>query len=425
MAPTPLLPRGDPWPEFVRGALDDPGSAFYFERGESPGRSDRFARWGFRPSQRTTWWEPRDVEEARAFARRRRSGAALLAGYLGFDAVGLVEPLLAASTPSQAPFPPALWEEYPRAQYRRLPSGRRRVPSGAQGLPEAARLGPERDTGTPTTFGRSVLRLREAIYDGEAFQVVLAHRRERSAHGSLLPVVDRLRREERWAYLYYYRFADAMEGRSGDLEILGASPESVVEVQGGEVAVNPIAGTRPRPPPRHGPLARLPLDKDPKELSEHRMLVDLARNDLGRIARVGSVRIAQREVRVPYARLEHLVSRVMATLAPGQGALDALLAAFPAGTVSGAPKVRATELLRREERTWRGPYGGAVGFLASGRDGEFALAIRSAFRAGPRLFTAAGAGIVHLSEPDREWRETMTKLEQVERCLAPSRRRRP
>jgi anthranilate synthase component I len=147
------------------------------------------------------------------------------------------------------------------------------------------------------------------------------------------------------------------------------------------------------------------------------MLVDLARNDLGRVAVPGSVRVLWKERRVRYARLEHLVSRVGARLRRGVGPWDVLAAAFPAGTVSGAPKIRATELLRREEKSWRGPYGGTVGLLRSGGRAEWALAIRSGFAAGPRLYTAAGAGIVHASDPAREYDETLAKLAMVESTL--------
>lgn len=416
------LSRGsDPWGRFVSALSEQgAGNAFYFERGESPGRRGREATFGLRSRERNVWREPRDAVDPTGPAGRSprstgtRRGAWV--GYVGFDAVGLFEPLLFASTPVGSPYPLAIFDRYERVE-RGVPRPR---PSGSATpeLPPAPRVGSPQDTSSPARFERSVERLREAIYDGEAFQVVLAHRRERAFRGSLLAVADRLRRSERFAYLYYLRFEDALDRGSGPLEIVGASPESVVEVRQGTVAINPIAGTRPFPAVTRGPRARLPLDKDPKELAEHRMLVDLARNDLGKIAEVGSVRLSRREVRVPYARLEHLVSRVVARLPPGTGAVSALLSAFPAGTVSGAPKIRATELLRREERTWRGPYGGAVGLLHDAGDGEFALAIRSAFAARGRVHTAAGAGIVHLSEPRREWEETLVKLSMVEHALS-------
>jgi len=211
---------------------------------------------------------------------------------------------------------------------------------------------------------------------------------------------------ERFAYFYYLKF--------GDRELVGATPESVVEVRGDRAFINPIAGTLPTG--RAG-IGRRPLARDPKELAEHRMLVDLARNDLGSVSRAGSVRLIWEERRERYARLEHLVSRVGGRLKPGVGPWQALAAAFPAGTVSGAPKIRATELLRAEERTWRGPYAGAVALLRPRRRADFALAIRSGFAAGSRLYTAAGAGIVHRSQPAREFAETISKLSQVEATL--------
>lgn len=147
------------------------------------------------------------------------------------------------------------------------------------------------------------------------------------------------------------------------------------------------------------------------------MLVDLARNDLGRIARPGSVRLGWTERRLRVARMEHLVSRVEATLSRGVGAWEALAATLPAGTVSGAPKIRATELLRSQERTWRGPYAGAVGWVSARNRADWALGIRTGFAAGDRLYTAAGAGIVHRSRPRREYAETLAKLALVESVL--------
>jgi anthranilate synthase component 1 len=147
------------------------------------------------------------------------------------------------------------------------------------------------------------------------------------------------------------------------------------------------------------------------------MLVDLARNDLGSMCRAGTVRLVWEERRQRFARLEHLVTRVRGRLQEGVGPWRALSATFPAGTVSGAPKIRATELLRREEHSWRGPYAGTVALLRPHHQADFALAIRSGFAAGRRLYTAAGAGIVHRSEPSREFGETLAKLEHVEATL--------
>ncbi len=275
---------------------------------------------------------------------------------------------------------------------------RRALPARPSGRPLADSLPRPR-------FERAVGNLIEAIRAGESFQVVLAHRHTWPRPGDLLARAGALRLGERFSSFYYLRF--------GDRELVGVSPESVSEVEGTAAYVDPIAGTLPR----SARAGRRPLRTDPKELCEHRMLVDLARNDLGRVARPGSVRLAWTERVVRYARLDHLVSRVAARLRPGVTPWQVLGATFPAGTVSGAPKIRATELLRSEEQTWRGPYGGAVAFLRPGGRATFALAIRSGFASGNRLHTAAGAGIVHRSRPTREYYETLAKLSAVEAAL--------
>lgn len=397
--------RRDPWATFVEAATGTSGGVFYFERHRPRATDPGWVVYGTEPSARRRVSRPSDWDDLReALTSPRPRDPSITVGCLGFEAAGLFEPLLARGRPAGSPFPLAEFETYDRPVRSPDWTGAREP---APGLPPLE-VGRVRDMATPASFGRSVERLREAILDGEAFQVVLAHRRERPRRGSLLALVDRLRRQERYAYLFYARF-----GPRGEREVAGASPESVMECRRGWVEVNPIAGTRPHPPK----TPRLPLTKDPKELAEHRMLVDLARNDLGRVCRVGSVKVAEREVTVRYARLDHLVSRVVGRLVPGLGALDALKATFPAGTVSGAPKIRATELLRREEGTWRGVYGGGVGVFDAAGNAAVALAIRAAFASGPKVYTEAGAGIVHLSEPRREWEETLTKLAGVEDAL--------
>jgi anthranilate synthase component I len=395
----------DPWSEFVQRAAGSE-CAGYFERAAGHRTPRGLAVWFDRGELAPPVTPQTGVKEARHAVEShlgRGHGAAAL-GYLGFDAVGLLEPAL-ATFPAGGPFPCGEFLLASRVHHVELPARRP--------LPRAPRLrppsGPRSDTLSRARFRRGVHRLRSAILAGEAFQVVLAHRRSWNRPDDLLERAGRLRATERYAYFYYFR--------AGDREIVGASPESVVEVDGPRACINPIAGTLPR----RLRAGRVPLAQDPKELAEHRMLVDLARNDLGRVARAGTVRVLWKERRVRYAQLEHLVSRVGADLRPGVGPWGALGATFPAGTVSGTPKIRAVELLRREERTWRGPYGGTVGLLRSGGRAEWALAIRTAFTAGPRLYTAAGAGIVHGSEPDREYDETLTKLRQLEATLVGAR----
>ncbi|HYA69863.1 MAG TPA: anthranilate synthase component I family protein [Thermoplasmata archaeon] len=387
------------WDDFVSFA---PGRevAGYFER--APTRSERsgVAVAFDRAEETISLSRTSDLGEIERLTHRfltDRSTAVV--GYLGFDTVGLFEPTL-ARFPSRQSFPLGELALVGRARVARAP---RLSPQPIGGAPVPR---PLEDTLPRRRFGRAVRNLVAAIRAGEAFQVVLAHRREWPRPDDLLRRATELRATERFAFFYYLKF--------GDREIVGASPESVLEVRGDQAFINPIAGTLPAIAPRPG---RLPLSRDPKELAEHRMLVDLARNDLGSISRPGSVGLVWEERRQRYARLEHLVSRVRGRLRPDVGPWRALAAAFPAGTVSGAPKIRATQLLRREEGTWRGPYGGAVALLRPQRRADFALTIRTAFATGDRLYTAAGAGIVHRSNPTREFDETLSKLEHVEATL--------
>ncbi len=391
----------DPWSEFAAGA-DAAESAVYFER--APGHAGRsgYAAWftGNEPGHSLHRLSDLQELERAAGVHLRRHPRGAVMGYLGFDAVGLIEPVL-GSGPTGSPFPLGEFYLAPRI-HARTTRGRPREPEPAASRPLAP---PIEDSLSRPSYLRAVHRLRTAIRDGEAFQVVLAHRRTWPRPADLLAKAGRLRATERFAFFYYLRF--------GDRVVVGATPESVVEVDGRRARVNPIAGTIPR-----GPRAgRGPLHRDRKELAEHRMLVDLARNDLGRVAVPGSVHVVATERRVRYARLEHLVSRVSARLVDGTTPWDVLRATFPAGTVSGAPKIRATEWLRREERTWRGPYAGAVGCLRAGGRGDWALAIRGGFAAGNRLYTAAGAGVVYGSQPEREFDETLLKLSHVETTL--------
>ena len=388
------------WEEFSRTAPDRE-VAGYFERAPD-GKQRSGLAVAFDRAEDILRLGPSTTakELAQRTARHLSSPGSAVVGYLGFDAVGLFEPAL-ARFPTGSPFPLgelALVREAKVAGVPQTPRRSiRRVSSGT----------PQRDSLPPREFRRSVRRIVSAIRDGEAFQVVLAHRREWARPPDLLERAGRLRASERFAFFYYLKF--------GDREVVGATPESVLEVRADRAFINPIAGTLPTGPSSAG---RLPLARDPKELAEHRMLVDLARNDLGSVSRPGTVRLVWEERREKFARLEHLVSRVAGRLRPGTGPWSALAGAFPAGTVSGAPKIRATELLRKEERTWRGPYAGTVALLRPHGEADFALAIRSAFAAGSTLYTAAGAGIVHRSRPDREYAETLSKLEHVEATLA-------
>ncbi len=390
----------DPWESFVRLA-EGRDYVGYFETAGSGGRTGSAVSF-VRPDAVVELRRGSDGGERLRtidrFLRAERRGTAI--GFLGFDSVGLFEPAL-RPVPTGDPFPLGMFALVRSPERARVPPRPRRP------APPFARVGRPLDDSLPVRrYGRSVRRLVEEIRNGEAYQIVLAHRRTWARPADLLERAGLLRASERFAFFYYLRL--------GDVEIVGASPESVVELRAGRAFVNPIAGTIPRGAGRSG---RRPLAVDPKELAEHRMLVDLARNDLGTVAVPGTVRLTSRERIERYARLSHLVSRVAARVRPGVSRWAVLGAAFPAGTVSGAPKIRATQLLRREEASWRGPYAGTVGVIGPGARASWALAIRTAFARGPRLYTAAGAGIVQYSEPRREFDETRIKLAQVEAAL--------
>jgi anthranilate/para-aminobenzoate synthase component I len=390
----------DLWEEFSHRA-GDAEVAGYFERSGVPGGRPGLCVSFLGADAVLTLTPATDLAAIAETSRRflHRSVRTAVIGYAGFDAVGLFEPAL-RRFPRGSPFPLGEFALISEARFDR-PKPHRVPRAGGTTILRSLDDSLPRDR-----YIASVRHLRQAIRNGEAYQVVLAHRRTWIRPPDLLTLAERLRASERYAYFYYLRF--------GDRELLGASPESVVEVDGRRALINPIAGTLPA---GAAPRRRLPLKADPKELAEHRMLVDLARNDLGRVAQWGSVHLIRAEQRVRYARLEHLVSRVAARLRPGVGPWEALAATFPAGTVSGAPKIRATELLRREEGTWRGPYSGTVGLIRPGGRADWALAIRSAFAAGDRLYTAAGAGIVYRSQPGREFHETLVKLAHIENTL--------
>jgi anthranilate synthase component 1 len=207
--------------------------------------------------------------------------------------------------------------------------------------------------------------------------------------------------------------------RMPEFSVVGASPELLVRVEGDHMTTHPIAGTRPRgaTPAEDAKLA-YELERDPKERAEHVMLVDLGRNDLGRVARPGSVSVSKYMEVERYSHVLHLVSNVEARLRQGCDALDALRSIFPAGTLSGAPKVRAMQFIAEAEKERRGLYGGAVGYLGYDGNLDTAITIRSAVMAGDAIHVTAGAGIVARSIPEREFDETEHKAGAVKRALA-------
>ena len=295
-------------------------------------------------------------------------------------------------------FPPALRAPAAQSLGARLFGDKR---NGSRflkgGLPE-----PEPVGGGERQFKAAVRRALEYIRAGDIFQVVLSQRFE-------LPDCDgfSLYRTLRAASPAPYHFYLRLGGR----ELFGASPELLVEVAAGKMTLRPIAGTRRRGA-SHDEDLRLEAEMraDPKECAEHTMLVDLGRNDIGRVSRIGTVRVEKLMETERFSHVMHMTSEVGGLLKPGLGAVDAFTAAFPAGTLSGAPKIRAMEIIDELEGVQRGPYGGAVGWFSGAGDVQLAIAIRTLFRSGGRLFAQAGAGIVADSDPAAEWRELLAKV---------------
>ncbi len=263
---------------------------------------------------------------------------------------------------------------------------------------------------TQARFEAAVERAREYIRAGDIMQVVLSQRLSVAIAFAPLDLYRALRTLNPSPYMYYLDL--------GEFHIVGSSPEILARLEGDTVTVRPIAGTRRR---GHDEAEDVRLEQellaDPKELAEHLMLVDLGRNDVGRVARIGSVQVTDRMTIERYSHVMHIVSNVVGKLRPDCDAIDVLRATFPAGTVSGAPKVRAMEIIDELEPVKRGVYSGAVGYLAWNGNMDTAIAIRTAVISAGKLYIQAGAGIVADSQPRLEWDETMNKARAIFRAV--------
>ena len=363
-----------------------------------------------------------------------------LAGYFGYDTVRQIEPRLATSSPAASPAladvpdillllteelavvdnlsgkislivyadPAALnayWEAQDRLQaLRRKLRDPVSIPfQTASGVTTA-----ESEFGA-AAYQAAVARSREYIAAGDVMQVVISQRMRRPFAAPPLSLYRALRSLNPSPYMFYYDF--------GDFHVVGASPEILVRKEGRAVTLRPIAGTRPRGSTREADDAlAVELLADPKEIAEHVMLLDLGRNDVGRVAQTGSVRVTDRMLIERYSHVMHIVSNVEGTLKPGLTSIDVLRATFPAGTVSGAPKVRAMEIIDELEPTRRGVYSGAVGYVSFQDDMDTAIALRTALIKDGVLYAQAGGGIVHDSSPEGEWQETLNKLRALQRA---------
>jgi anthranilate synthase component 1 len=357
-----------------------------------------------------------------------------LAGYFGYDAVRYIEPRLAhTDKPGGLPVPDVLLLQTEELAVIDNLSGRLYLIVYADpGQPEAwfrakRRLGELVDrlrfsTSAPAVrrgpsyaverefdradYLRAVVRAKEYIAAGDMMQVQVGQRLKKRYTESPLTLYRALRSLNPSPYMYYYDM--------GEFQIVGASPEILVRQEhtpeGDKVTIRPLAGTRPRgATPEQDKALEAELSSDPKERAEHLMLIDLARNDIGRIARTGSVKVTDAFVIERYSHVMHIVSNVEGLLQPGLSNLDVLRATFPAGTLTGAPKIRAMEIIDELEPVKRGIYGGACGYLSFAGDMDLAIAIRTGIVHQNTLYVQAAAGVVADSVPELEWKETEAK----------------
>jgi anthranilate synthase component 1 len=264
---------------------------------------------------------------------------------------------------------------------------------------------------TQEGFEAAILKAKEYITNGDIMQVVLSQRMSIPYTAAPLNLYRALRCLNPSPYMFYLNL--------NDFHIVGSSPEILVRLEDNTVTVRPIAGTR-----RRGvtPEQDLELEKDlladPKEIAEHLMLIDLGRNDIGRVAQIGTVKLTEKMIIERYSHVMHIVSNVNGTLQAGKNAFDVLAATFPAGTVSGAAKIRAMEIINELEPVKRGVYAGAVGYISWSGNLDTAIAIRTAVIKDEILHIQAGAGIVYDSVPRSEWDETMNKGRAIFRAVA-------
>ena len=369
-----------------------------------------------------------------------------LVGYFGYDTVRYVEPRLAASVPPDrlgtpdillmvseevlvfdnlagtirlvVNVDPAAGDALDSALYRlqelvaRLPQPMPPLPEVVLDAADSAELEQQAASDfTSEMYAAAVDRVKEYVLAGDVMQVVPSQRMSIPFSAPPLNLYRALRNLNPSPYMYYLDLAE--------FHVVGSSPEILARLEKGLVTVRPIAGTRRRGHSEEEDAAmEAELLADPKEIAEHLMLIDLGRNDVGRIAEIGSVELTERMVVERYSHVMHIVSNVSGRLQPGKSAIDVLRATLPAGTLSGAPKIRAMEIIDELEPVKRGIYGGAVGYISWAGDMDTAIAIRTAVIKDGRLYVQAGGGVVADSVPRLEWKETHNKARAMFRAAS-------
>jgi anthranilate synthase component I len=284
-----------------------------------------------------------------------------------------------------------------------------RAPSAARDFGEVAPVGPAQSNFTHAGYKAAVEKAKDYIRAGDIFQVVPSQRWSQRFELPPFALYRSLRRTNPSPFMFFFNF--------GGFQVIGASPEILVRLRDGEVTIRPIAGTRKRgATPEEDRALEAELLADPKERAEHLMLLDLGRNDVGRVAKVGTVRPTETFIVERYSHVMHIVSNVVGELATGEDALSALLAGLPAGTVSGAPKVRAMEIIDELEPEKRGIYGGGVGYFAANGEMDFCIALRTAVLKDRTLYVQAGGGVVFDSDPEAEYQESVNKSNALRRA---------
>ncbi len=284
-----------------------------------------------------------------------------------------------------------------------------RAPPAQRDFGDAAPVGAATSNFTHDGYKQAVEKAKDYIRAGDIFQVVPSQRWVQDFTLPPFAFYRSLRRTNPSPFMFFFNF--------GPFQVVGASPEILVRLRDGEVTVRPIAGTRMRgATPEEDKALELDLLADKKELAEHLMLLDLGRNDVGRVAKVGSVHPTEKFIVERYSHVMHIVSNVVGQIADGEDALSALLAGMPAGTVSGAPKVRAMEIIDELEPEKRGIYGGGVGYFACNGEMDFCIALRTAVLKDDKLYIQAGGGVVYDSDPEAEYQETVNKSKALRRA---------
>ncbi|OED47638.1 anthranilate synthase component I [Rhodobacteraceae bacterium (ex Bugula neritina AB1)] len=287
----------------------------------------------------------------------------------------------------------------------------RAMPAESRDLGDAHEVAPPVSNFTKDGYMAAVEKAKDYIRAGDIFQVVPAQRWTQEFRQPPFSLYRSLRRTNPSPFMFYFNF--------GGFQVVGASPEILVRVFGQEVTIRPIAGTRPRgATPEEDKALEADLLADKKELAEHLMLLDLGRNDTGRVAKIGTVRPTEKFIIERYSHVMHIVSNVVGELAEDKDALDAFFAGMPAGTVSGAPKVRAMEIIDELEPEKRSVYGGGVGYFSAGGDMDMCIALRTAIVKDQNLYIQAGGGVVYDSDPEAEYMETVHKSNAIRRAAA-------